>query len=950
MGTNTDHILNVISRTVQQNADRPAIIVDGNRSFTYSELWTRVLRTARYISEKCLDRPYIAISLPKSAEYIVCMLGCWLAGKAFVPVGYDLPEPRRRFILKEADITLSLGKVEYARSQRCSPAMCPESLSPEKAAYVIYSSGTTGTPKGIVVSHSGLPNLAKCQSRAFEIYSSSRFLWFLSTNFDASISDILVTLTSGATLMIETQSAIDTSARLLDIVGQRGITHTDLPPSLLRLLDVARCPECLHTIVIGGEAADIQTVRNWAERLNLVCVYGPTEATICTSLCKCTPDWNRPLIGRELSQTIYHIFDGESLDADEGELWISGPGLAIGYLNKPALTQEKFPVHGQIRYYRTADRVRRTGSGEIEFLGRMDRQVKFHGQLVELEEIEKVISSLRCVGRCAVVKRFANDADKKELLAAFIIPAEGGYDGENDLVSIIRKTVRAHLPEWMMPGYIGIISDMPTTPSGKIDYSALRRITISHRNSATLCAKQYSSELSERIAALMADILKTENFDEGDDFIANGADSLDCLTLIGRLGSIGVDISVQDLRAGATPLAISSLRSRHSSSIMSNTLEHEYSNVSFVNDGPMASGVKDVFLTGATGFLGSHLLAQLLSIPRYSRSAIYCLVRCDEVSKGLDRIIESFVRLGLDTSKLGSVRVIQGDLSQPLCGMTCKAYDTLSERVSDVFHCAAKVNIIDSYSDLYQSNITATKNVVDFCTSGLLKRLHYASTLSVFVSTNRNVRTAFESDLLETACTIYGGYAQTKYVAEKILLHLLKQGMPVNVLRLGLLCGSRQTGVGPTNDMFGMFIRGAMKAGVLPADKSGELAVDISPVDTVSSIICDIAEKSVAGVYHIAAQKPLTYRHLYNFLRSEFGIHIMDDYRKWLDTIDRSIPEVNTLVTSLCRLGTAEAEQFRHLDLFQTSGITFDMTNAKALTTARCEWDDDLLKLYIDAL
>lgn len=941
-------VVDVVAEVAARYPDSPAVIEDGKTVLTYRMLWDRALRVASFVAVNNKDKDFVAIALSKSARFVVSVFGCWMAGKAFVPVGFDLPEARRKIILEEAGIDCVIDRGVYGQCMESAPLPRPLTICETTRAYVIYSSGTTGKPKGIVVSHAGLANLASAQSEMFHISRMTRTLWLLSTNFDASVSDILVTLTSGGALVIETGSALDVAAMLYDIIDSRGVTYVDIPPSLLRLQNPANVPRSLETVVIGGEVADAATVRRWAGKVRLVCVYGPTEATVCSSMCRCPPTWDRPLIGDVLPGVSYLIYDGKSYDAREGELWISGIGLAECYLDNTELTDRKFPVVNGTRYYRTSDYVRRLEDGRMEFVRRIDRQVKFHGQLIELEEIERVILSLRFVARCGVVKRRVSASNDKEIIAAFVELAETPRS-RNEVMTDIQRTLRHNLPVWMIPGSVTILSAIPSTASGKIDYSRL--VTVAIPNTVVCAPATYSSVKTEKIAHIMGDVLKMRNYSECDDFLACGADSLDCLTLIARLGAIGISVSPAELRQSSTPLALAQCGETGTAMCVKSSdlrLDWEYEpRVTVGNNGKSGEGI---LITGATGFLGAHLLAELTKRPEYREKAFFCLVRCDNAEHGMGRIRQSLRRYGLNVINPGRIVVVPGDLSEKNFGLDTDLYNNLSEIIGIVYHCAAKVNMLASYNQLYGANVAATRNMIDFCCAGCAKTLNYASTLSVFVATSRDSGVALESDRLLEECEIYGGYGQTKFVAEKMLLSCADKFGGLNIFRFGLLCGSTRTGIGSPGDFFGMFVKGAVRSGSLPIDRTRQLALDISPVDLAVGMMADISVKSPEGIYHIAADYPLYYQDLARMLSRRYAIRLVGDFKEWYDGLDRRDPVVNALALSLCRLDPVMFKANRYMDLFQTTGIVFDMSESRKYTAIRCEWNETLIISYFKEL
>lgn len=947
MDTKFEDIVSEIKTTVDLFPENIAIIEDGIPTLTYSQMWGKATCVANRLKEINSSSEYVIVKLSKSSRYIIAILGCWLAGKAFVPIGKDLPDTRKKYIEDIVDTDLSITECNFDDFLKSHPVNHIEKITGSTPAYIIFSSGTTGKPKGILVGHSGLVNLARSQRKAFRITEHSRNLFFLSINFDASISDIIVTLTSGAALVIESTDSVELSANLMHVIEKRRVTHTDIPPSVLRVTNANDCPQCLETIVIGGEATDKVTVLKWANKVNLVNVYGPTEATVCTSLCQCTEDWTVPVIGKEIQGVTYHIHDDDAMDADDGELWISGECLAIGYFKNEVLTKEKFPIVNNRRYYRTSDHVRRTDDGNLEFIGRYDRQVKFHGQLIELEEIESTLKLLRLVRNAAVVKRVVSERNSKEIIAAFV--EVGDTTDAEEATKYIRKALRHHLPKWMIPGHIELIQRLPKVTSGKVDYSALSVMEL--KNFSMQPEENYLSDKEEIVAKIMADILKISRVNPNENFFDLGADSLDTLLLIARLqNEVKINITLDQLKHHATPFAICSMSSQGKSMAMfSKELADDWKfNLipQFVSD---QSNGNTVFITGATGFLGAHILAELIEREDYRNRDIVCLVRCASSDHGVERIRETFSRYNLNALNLGRVKIISGDLVLPEFGLDYKDYENLAIVTSEVYHCAATVNMMADYETLKPQNVTATKSIVQFCLNGRRKKLNYASTLSVFVSTNLNEGVALETDHLDNPCIIYGGYGQTKYVCEKFLLNVPSELCGINIIRYGLLCGDTTNGISAPKDFLGMFIRGAKLVKALPVDSSGKLGIDISPIDIASKMTVDIATKSDGGIYHIASENPLSYSELCKAIEKNANVKILENYEIWKDLLIefQDNANVTALDMSLCRLDENAYNSLRYMDLFQTTNIHFDMTNTHRLTEHRIYQNDKLIELYI---
>lgn len=944
MDTKCNDILFVLQEVCLTYSEHVAIN-EGDTTVTYRQLWQQARCVAEYVKTHGGNTPFVGLNLPKSAAYIVSMIGCWMAGKAFVPIGTDLPQARKTYIIDHAGIGLCLDKETFIEAMACGATNSIATCMPENPAYMIYSSGTTGTPKGILVGHAGLCNLARCQQRGFAVDSHSRYLFFLSVNFDASVSDILVTLTSGATLVIEPVTPEELASMLFEVVAKRGITHTDIPPSLLRILNPDLCPDSLQVIVIGGEAADIDTVRRWSQRLRLVNVYGPTEATVCTSMCQCTPQWDAPFLGDVLDHMQYHVYADGRLDAADGELWISGIGLAIGYYKDEELTRRKFLVVDGVRYYRTSDHVRLISDQKLVFVGRIDRQVKYHGQLIELEEIEHRLRSHRHVRNVAVVKRGIDAENAKDAIVAYVQLTDNEVSQET-VERELRQCCKHHLPKWMMPALFEFVGSMPLTPSGKTDLQALTAMPLSKTVVWKDC--HYASKQEETIAQVMADILKLPMMVPDDDFFLCGGDSLDTIILISKLQQMGIVVTSDELHQAATPRLLAQIGQQGTSMcINSSQLESQWQfNVQCLShDAHSLNSSIQFLLTGATGFLGSHLLRELLD----RGQKVLCLVRCASETVGLERIRDTFCRYRLDTQRMENVRIVKGDITLPNLGLPDDVYKRLSELVTDIVHCAATVNMLANYEELKGVNVTGTRNMIYFCLTGARKRLHAASTLSVFVSTDRNSGVAYESDDLSTPTNIYGGYGQTKFVAEKMVQAVNPACCDVFIYRFGLLCGDTNHGISAPKDFLGMFFRGAKTIGVLPYDISDAMEVDITPIDQASYMVADVIENGNPDVYHIASEHPLNYNHLCMLMQREGIISDIVDYNQWLPKIDNFVEnaDVQALRMALCRMDETLFGQMRYMDLFQTTNIRFDMTNTHANTCQRCSYDDELIRLYI---
>jgi acyl-coenzyme A synthetase/AMP-(fatty) acid ligase len=446
-------------RVFGAHAARVAVL-DRGRACTYAELDQRVERVADRLHEARVG-PGVLVGLDggRTLARVADLLALMRVGA--VPL---LLCPRWPQAYRDACITTSLAshtltagvlaRVEGAAS--CEPL-------PSDAAYLIYTSGSSGRPKGVLGTHAGLVPVLDAQIEAFALRPASRSLFLLGLAFDASLSDIGTALLAGATLVLEDDAAC-APGRLLATAAQRGVTYADIPPAYLAHLDAEALPACLTTLVVGGEVAPPHEVRRLAERVALFNVYGPTEATICTSLGRCDAAWSRPLLGQPIAGNTYEVERREGLPADEGELLIAGPGLALGYHRDAALTAERFVTRAGRRWYRTGDVVRRHPDGEWEFRGRVDRQLKLRGQLVAPEQVEAALLRTGAVRAASV----SLSGDGQRLLAQVEPCVTPGRGQRAAWVAQLRETLRQQLPAGLVPDEVGLTHELPRGATGKL--------------------------------------------------------------------------------------------------------------------------------------------------------------------------------------------------------------------------------------------------------------------------------------------------------------------------------------------------------------------------------------------------------------------------------------------------------------------------------------------------
>ncbi len=418
-----------------------------DRSLTYAELNERANQLAHRLRRLGVaPEVRVGLCVGRSPEMVVGLLGIWKAGGAYVPLDPDYPIDRLAYILEDSQVQVLVAAEELAdrlpslwlqtvyidadwdeiasEESRENPERKTTSLN---LAYVIYTSGSTGKPKGAMLQHEGLCNLIMAQTEAFGLRPNDQVLQFASLSFDASVFEIVMALLSGSSLHLGASESLAPGPPLVEILRQKNITNLTIPPSILAALPPEDFPK-LRTVIVAGEACSAEVVAQWAPGRRFFNAYGPTETTIWATVAECCDGSARPTIGRPIANARVYVLDREMRPAPvgvNGDLHVGGVGLARGYLNRPDLTAERFVpnpfgVVAGDRLYRTGDLVRYRPDGQLEFIGRVDHQVKVHGYRIELGEIEEAIRRHPAVQDTAVVAR--EDRPDEKRLVAYLVP------------------------------------------------------------------------------------------------------------------------------------------------------------------------------------------------------------------------------------------------------------------------------------------------------------------------------------------------------------------------------------------------------------------------------------------------------------------------------------------------------------------------------------------------
>ena len=864
-------ISELFEEQVYKTPDAIAVVFE-DKKLTYKELNEKANSLAYYLRNLGISRnDIVGIMVNRSLEMIVSILGVLKSGACYIPIDPDYPQDRIEYMLNNSNSKFLLtfeslvDKVSFENKifVELSNELFNKNKtnleninSPKDLAYIIYTSGSTGEPKGVMLMHQNIINFVYSIMNKICFNELDTIISVTTISFDIFVLESILPLLNGLKIVVAPENAQTDVVEFNKICLKNSVTIIQTTPSRLQAFlldnDNLEFVKNLKHVLVGGEPfpssllLKLQSICN-AKIYNM---YGPTETAVWSSIKDLTLSKNIT-IGTPINNTQMYILDKfyNLLPIGvPGELYISGDGVCKGYFNNLNLTNSVFmknPFINNSIIYKTGDFCKLLKNGEIEYLERIDNQIKIRGLRIELGEIENKISSFPNIKKACVIKQTINNRD---FLSAYFIQSK------RINISNLREYLSNYLPKYMIPSYFTVLDDFPYTPNGKINKKALpvpKEILNGDSQRNYVAPK---TDLEKSFVEIWENILNISPIGITDNFFELGGDSILAMNLNIELRRINDSVTYADIFKFPTISALIKKITSNNENYDFNYMEKNYDKYDELLKKEKIpsifnlkhSNIGNVLLTGATGFLGAHILAEFIN---KEKGNIYCIVREEPGLTAQAKLHQKLnYYFGNKFDKLIGKRIfaVTGNINNAGFGLQQEDLLNLANNISIVINTAARVAHYGNYKDFYNSNVKSVQYLIDFCKS-FNKKLYHISTLSVsgnsFDSTiikqnTENVKYFTEKNLY-IGQSLENVYIRSKFEAECLVLDAILNGLDAHILRVGNLMPRVKDGIFQENITENAFITRIvefLKIGFIP-DSLLNGYLEFTPVDTISTAI-----------------------------------------------------------------------------------------------------------------
>lgn len=908
-------IINIIENQAKLTPDKLALS-DKTHNLSYSQLINAVNNLAYYLKENGLNyQDKICLFFENSMELVVSILAALKLGVCYIPLNTNFPIERVKFIFKDSKskrvLTNSKNKhlldnleniftIDFD-SLDINKNILLESnyIKSSDLAYIIYTSGSTGNPKGVQISNKSLINYIMWGAKKYVTNDPCNFALYSSIAFDLTVTSVYIPLVTGNIIYIYNNS--NPELLFKEIVEDKKIHVLKLTPAhLTLLLDVAITNSCIKSLIVGGDILTTEICKDIINKfhngMKIYNEYGPTEATVGCMIYEfhLFDEYPSVPIGTPINNTKIYILNSDMNLMPYntiGEMYIGGFGLSTGYLNSDTANKKAFVKNpfGKGLLYKTGDLAKLHSNGIAEYIGRCDFQVKINGYRIEIGEIQSLITKYSGIKNCYVIDMTIKN--KKELCVYYV--ASDNID-TNNLTSYLSKK----LPTYMIPKHFIKVDSLPMTINGKIDRKALPLPNISS-------SKKYvapKNELEDLLCNIYCKLLDLKKISTDANIFDYYMDSLSIIKAQTILYTHGYNVDTQDFYTYKTVQELSNYILSGVPSEKDNEEADEEINPNNINildiqrEVSLTKQYKNVLLFGATGFLGIHLLHELIYKTNYN---IYCLVRKKDNTCAIERLKYKykFYFPNEDFNEFSDrIIVLEGNLLDDLFGLSQQTYSDLINKIDICIHSAALVKHYGDYNLFHQTNVISTKRIIDFCiTSNSV--LHYISTMSVsgYGLVHTSCTTFTEKDFYIGQKYKENVYVRSKFEAEYSILKACKDhNLIASIYRIGNLSNRFSDGIFQENACDNSSLNriiACIELNCFPSELAN-INLEFSPVDICARDIIYLINNQNQNVkiYHLFNNNYTTFKQFNETLKQN-GI-ILDDVT--IDTFKNKLLNSNS--------------------------------------------------------